>query len=409
MPLTPGDPIQLTDRGLYVSLAGVHIDPWQPVERALITHAHADHFARGCGSYVASVTGAHCLRARLAPSDTIHTLPWRTPTRIGDVLISLHPAGHILGSAQIKLEPASPRHTFPTTVVTGDHAAPSPHLLDAHGAPPSRGDLMPAAASAAGDGGARAGAEEAFEPVPCDLFVTESTFGLPIFRWRHPAAVADEINVWWRENADAGRTSVLFAYALGKTQRLLTLLDPSIGPIGLHGAALKSTAAYAAAGVALPRSVHANAETAGDLKGRGVVIAPGSTDNTPWLRRFKGAEGLRTAYVSGWMTVRGKRRWRAADQGFALSDHADWPALLRCIADTGAERVAVTHGYAEQLARYLNERTGVSAFTIPTRYTSEDTPAADGAGSTPREPGGTASDTAGPPADHPARHASRRT
>lgn len=367
--LLPSDPIQLTDRGLYVPLADVHIDPWRPTPTALVTHAHADHFAWGCGRYVASPTGALPLRARLSPNDQVDTLPWRTPTRIGEVVVTLYPAGHILGSAQIKLEPASPRHAFATTVVTGDHAAPSPHLLDGAGAPPRRADLATRL-----DGSVH---DEAFEPVACELFLTESTFGLPIFRWRHPQSIADELNAWWRENADAGRTSVLFAYTLGKTQRLLTMLDPSIGPIGLHGGALKTTAAYAAAGVELPEYVHANAESAPALKGRGLVIAPGSTDNTPWLRRFKGPEGLRTAYVSGWMTVRGKRRWRAADRGFPLSDHADWPALLDCIEHTGAGRVAVTHGYSNQLARYLNERAAAEAFTVPTRYTGEDAETAE--------------------------------
>ena len=358
--------MEVTESGLYCGAGRFHVDPWKPVDRAVITHAHADHFVWGCGRYLTSPTGALCLRARLPKGAVVDVQPWREPVRIGDVLVSLHPAGHVLGSAQVKLAPSGGSEVFPTTVVTGDHASPSSELA-ALGR--ERRDLMATMGGGVG--------EEVFEPVRCDLLVTESTFGLPIFRWRDPAVLAEEVNGWWRENAASGRTSVLYAYALGKTQRLLTVLDASIGPIGLHGSALKTTAAYASAGVRLPSYVHANAEHASVLRGRGVIVAPGSADNSRWLRRFKGPEGLRTAYVSGWMAVRGKRRWRAADRGFALSDHADWPGLLRCVEGAGAERVAVTHGYSAQLSRYLNERGGVEAFTAPTRYTGSDGEAGD--------------------------------
>ena len=365
MGLTDRDIIELTPEGLYCRRGGFHIDPWKPVDRAVITHAPAAHYCAGCSRYLTSPTGALCLRARLGDGPAIDTLPWREPTRIGDATVTLFPAGHILGSAQVRIEPVPGSRPAPTTVVTGDHAAPSPHLLDGNGVQPDRADLLTSVGSATH--------AELFEPVPCDLFVTESTFGLPIFTWRDPAAIARDINGWWRANAEAGRTSVLFAYALGKTQRVLSLLDEAIGPSGLHGSALKTTRAYRDAGVALPKARHANAETAESLKGRGVVIAPGSADNTPWLRRFAGPEGMRSAYVSGWMTVRGRRRWRSADRGFALSDHADWPGLLASIDASGAARIGVTHGYDDHLARFLNETATREAFVIPTRFTGDTT------------------------------------
>jgi putative mRNA 3-end processing factor len=267
----------------------------------------------------------------------VDTLPWNTPIDINGVRVSLHPAGHILGSAQVRLE-----HQRAVTVVSGDYKTDPDPTCDA------------------------------FEPVVCDTFITESTFGLPIYRWPAQREVFDEINAWWRECQASGRTAVLFTYALGKAQRLLAGVDPSIGPILVHGALSKFDAPYRAAGVRLPEVEHADADSAKQHKGRALVLAPPSANDARWLRKF-GPVSL--AMASGWMRVRGVRRRRALDRGFVLSDHADWPGLLGAIKATGARSVGVTHGSAAPLARHL-ESLGLHAFVVPTRYEgdSEDAP-----------------------------------
>ena len=320
-----------TDDGLFCPAGDFHIDPWRPVPRAIVTHAHSDHCRTGCNHYLAAAAGETVLRARLGPDAHIHFLPYGEPVAINGVRVSLHPAGHILGSAQVRLE-----HRGEVWVVSGDYkTAPDPTCAP-------------------------------FEPVRCHTFVTESTFGLPIYRWPDPAAVAAGVNGWWRANAEAGRASLLYGYALGKAQRLLALVDPAIGPIYLHGAVDKLTAAYRAAGVALPETKYAAAERGFDWSGA-LVVAPPSAHQTPWTRKFGAAS---TGFASGWMTIRGTRRRKAVDRGFVLSDHADWPGLLSAIEATGAERVGVTHGYTAVLVRWLRER-GREAWMVPTRYEGE--------------------------------------
>jgi putative mRNA 3-end processing factor len=202
------------------------------------------------------------------------------------------------------------------------------------------------------------------------VFITESTFGLPIYRWPREGEVFGQINQWWRANAAVGRTSVVFAYALGKAQRVLAGVDASIGPIAVHGAVARFDRAYRAAGVELPEAPHAVGDVVGRVKGVGLVVGPPSALGSPWVRKFAGAEGFSGAFVSGWMRVRGTRRRKAVDRGFVLSDHADWPGLLETIRATGAERVGVTHGYIPQMVRWLREQ-GMDAFSVPTRYTGE--------------------------------------
>jgi len=366
VPFRDDDALTLTDAGLYCPAGGFHIDPWKPVDMAVTTHAHADHVGFGSASFLTSRSGEGLLRARVGDEGgSIETLNFGERRRVGDAVVSLHPAGHVLGSAQVRLEPAGSAR-FPVTVVTGDYRPNPAGERDAQANPTA----------------------EPFECVACEVFISESTFGLPIYRWPSAREAAEELNRWWADNAASGRTTVVFAYALGKAQRVLAMLDPSIGPIGMHGSVEKITEAYRAAGVALPEAVHANAETAKGLKGTGVIVAPGSADNTPWLRRFRGRGGLRTAFVSGWMRVRGKRRWRAADRGFVVSDHADWPGLLGAIRESGAARVGVTHGFTGPLSRYLREELGLDSFVVPTRFEGEggedDTAARDSA---EREPG----------------------
>lgn len=350
--MTPSSLVTPTEHGLYCPEGDFHIDPWKPVERAIVTHAHSDHATPGCARYLCSTRGLRVLRERISPlplvgggrgrvfsSDLIiDTVDWNTPTTINSVRVSLHPAGHILGSAQVRLE-----HKGRVTVVSGDYKTDPDPTCDA------------------------------FEPVRCDTFITESTFGLPVYRWPSQREVFDEINAWWRECQRDGRTAVLFAYALGKAQRLLAGVDPSIGPILIHGALARFEAPYRDAGIALPPLLSANAEHAKLHKGRALVVAPPSANDARWLRKF-GPVSL--AMASGWMRIRGTRRRRSLDRGFVLSDHCDWPGLLSAIRETGATSIGVTHGATRPLARYLTEQ-GLHAFVVPTRYTGETDDASD--------------------------------
>ena len=329
--------IAATDAGLHCEPGGFHVDAWRPVERCVVTHAHSDHARAGSRSYLCATEGVAVLRARLGPDAAVEGIAYGERRSIGDVTVSLHPAGHLLGSAQVRVE-----HHGRVVVVSGDYkTAPDTTCRP-------------------------------FEPLRCDEFITESTFGLPIYRWPADRDVFDDMNAWWRGNVEAGRTSVVFAYALGKAQRVLSGLDAGIGPILLHRAVHRMTQVYRASGVALPPAEHATDALARSARGRALVIAPPSAAGTPWLRKFGPAS---LAMASGWMAVRGTRRRRALDRGFVLSDHADWPALLNTIAATGATRVGVTHGYTAPLVRYLTER-GPDAYTIATRFEGElDAPA----------------------------------
>jgi putative mRNA 3-end processing factor len=327
--------LEVTPSGLYCPQGDFHVDPWRRVPRAVITHAHADHARSGCGRYLCAAPGKTVLRTRLGGGPPIDTLRYGESLSINGVQVSLHPAGHVLGSAQVRIE-----HGGRTWVVTGDYKL----------------DPDPTCAP--------------FEPVTCDVFVTESTFGLPVYRWQPTDLVAAEINDWWRTNRDAGRTSVILAYSLGKAQRLAALVDPSIGPIVAHGAVMKLVEAYRASGVRLPPidRVPPRARRVGD--GRALVIAPPSVAGGSWLRLFGESS---VAMASGWMTLRGVRRRRGFEKGFVVSDHADFPGLLRAIEASQARRVLVTHGFTEPLSRLLRER-GLEADVLRTRFTGEPPP-----------------------------------
>lgn len=323
--------LQLTPGGLYCAVGNFYVDPWQPVDRAVITHAHSDHARYGCGRYLAAAPGEQVARTRLGLEAKIQTLPYGQPYNINGVTLSFHPAGHILGSAQVRLE-----HRGEVWVVAGDYKLEADNTC----AP--------------------------FEPVRCHTFITEATFGLPIYHWPAPAKVFTEINEWWRQNAAAGRPSLLYAYALGKAQRLLAGVDPAIGPIFTHGAVERLNAAYRASGVDLPKTTYALAANKIAFAGA-LIIAPTSVRGTSWLNRFG---NFSSGYVSGWMRIRGARRQRAVDRGFVLSDHVDWDGLLRTIAATEAERIGVTHGYVPVVVRYLREQ-GIDAYAIETRFSEE--------------------------------------
>ncbi len=323
--------------GLYCPAGDFHIDPWRPVPRAVITHAHADHARRGHGAYLATAISAGVLRARLGDI-TLQGLDYGEAVDLQGVKVSLHPAGHVLGSAQVRVE-----HQGQVWVASGDYfTSGHEHDVNATCAP--------------------------FEPVRCHCFITESTFGLPIYRWRPQAEVLGEVNAWWAANAAAGRASLLLGYSFGKAQRLLAGVEASIGPIVVHGAVEPLNEAYRAAGVALPPTLRVEqVEDKAQLR-RALVVAPPSVLGSAWTKRFGDASD---AFASGWMQLRGARRRQGVDRGFVLSDHADWPGLQRAIAATGAGRVIVTHGYEAVMVRWLQQQ-GLQAGSFSTEYGGED-------------------------------------
>lgn len=325
--------IRSTPSGLYCEAGNFFIDPWAPVERAVITHAHSDHASPGSSSYLCAAPGARVLQRRL-PDARIESLPYGDSVALGDTRVSFHPAGHILGSAQIRVE-----HRGEVWVVSGDYKRQADPTCPA------------------------------FETVACDTFITEATFALPIYSWDPPLLVIDEILSWWRANREEDRPSVLFCYVLGKAQRILAEIgERADGPIHLHGAMAAMTDAYRDAGVAMPAAERITEGMRGKTLARSLVLAPLSARGTPWMKRLPRAS---VAFASGLMRVRGVRRQRAFDRGFALSDHADWGALLTTIAGTGASRVLATHGWSESLARFLAEERGLETGTIRTAFEGE--------------------------------------
>ena len=327
-----GELVAPTSRGLYCAAGDFYIDPWQPVERAVITHAHGDHARPGSAAYLAAKRGLPVLQTRLGPEARIEGLAYGEVRDMGGVRISLHPAGHVLGSSQVRIE-----HGGEVWVVSGDYKLdPDPTC-------------------------------EPFEPVRCHTFISESTFGLPIYRWCTPGEIFAGVNEWWRDNAAAGRASIIFGYAFGKAQRILASVDDSIGPIVVHGAVDTLNRGYRECGVRLPETrMVADFEAKKDFAGA-LVVAPPSAQSSPWLKRFG---DYSDAFASGWMQIRGARRRRAVDKGFVLSDHADWPSLNRAIESTGAGRVFVTHGQVAPLVQWLTER-GLDAHGMKTEFEGE--------------------------------------
>ena len=324
--------LRVNANGLYCEAGDFYVDPWCPVKSAVITHAHSDHARWGSASYLTSEAGAGVLRSRLGADAQIETLAYGQTVTVNGVAVSLHPAGHILGSSQVRVE-----HRGEVWVVSGDYKVEVDRTC------------------------------AAFEPVRCHTFITESTFGLPIYRWQPETQVAAEINTWWASNQEQGLSSVIFAYSLGKAQRVLAALNPELGPIYCHGAVQRLNAIYRDCGVALPDTAYASEAEKGTDWSRACILAPPSAAGSTWLRRFS---PVSTAFASGWMRIRGARRRRALDRGFVLSDHADWPGLLSAIEATGAECVMVTHGYRAPLVRWLEEH-GKQARALETRFEGE--------------------------------------
>lgn len=321
-----------TPAGLFCEAGNFYIDPWRTVPRAVVTHAHSDHARSGCESYLAARAGAAILQMRLGRSARILFVDYGDVQSIGGARVSLHPAGHMTGAAQVRIEVGGE-----VCVVSGDYKL----------------QRDPTCTS--------------FEPVRCHTFVTESTFGLPLYRWDQPHEVFGEINQWWRANQQRGAASLLLGYTVGKAQRLLASVDAAIGPIYAHGSILSACRAYHDCGVKLPTLGNCM-EVDGKFDwSQTLIVAPPSALGTTWLRRFG---NVSTAMASGWMRVRGIRRRRAVDRGFVLSDHVDWQDLMQAIALTEAESIWVTHGYTQQVVRTLRSR-GLDARVVKTAFTGE--------------------------------------
>ena len=341
--------LEFTDKGIYCPIARVYIDPWKPVERAIISHGHSDHAYPGHQHYLCTREAMPVVRHRLyLHEDAIQTLAYGEGLSINGVNFSFHPAGHIPGSSQIRVE-----YKGEVWVFSGDYKIEDD------------------------------GISTPFETVRCHTFITESTFGLPVYKWKKQSEVFDEINEWWRKNQAEGKTSVITGYTLGKSQRILKNVDASIGKIFTHGAVDAINKVMRSQGIDLPDAPRVSDEIPKeDLKGA-LVICPPSAVGSPWVRRFL---PYSLGVASGWMKLRGTRRRRGADRGFVLSDHADWNDLNTVIRNTGAERVFVTHGYSEIFAHWLNTQ-GIEAHEVKTRFEGELGEMAEGTGSVLEEGG----------------------
>ncbi|MEJ5995320.1 ligase-associated DNA damage response exonuclease [Pedobacter sp. Du54] len=324
--------IQFTNKGIYCKKGNFYIDPWEPVNLAVTTHGHADHVKWGNKNYLCHELTKPILTTRYGLEDTIQTLPYSKSININGVKLSLHPAGHVVGSSQIRLE-----YKGEICVISGDYKVEYD------------------------------GISTAFEPIKCHTFVSESTFGLPIYHWETQEVIFNQIKDWIAQNLLKQKTSILVAYSLGKAQRLIKNLAGNY-PIYVHNSIANLNDAFAKAGVNLPETIRIMPETKKENLQQGIVIIPPALAEGKWVKSLmQPAIGI----CSGWMMVRAGRRWRSADAGFALSDHADWPGLLTAIKATEAEKVFVTHGSTAVFSKYLNE-IGIEAEEVSTKYGSEE-------------------------------------
>lgn len=324
--------LEFRREGIYCPQGNFYIDPWLPVDYAIITHAHADHARVGMKRYLCHELTAPILKLRLGQDIKVETLAYNQALHINSVKVSLHPAGHLIGSAQVRLE-----FQGKVTVVSGDYKIQDDGL------------------------------STPFEPVRCHEFISESTFGLPIYNWLPVEQINQNLVDWVANNKKNGSNSILIGYALGKAQRIMKALE-GYEDLYVHYAISRINAAFTESGISLPpyKTIDFN-DRPKDMKGE-IIIVPPSLFGSNLLKNIPNTQ---TAICSGWMQVRGARRWRSADAGFAISDHADWPGLLTAVKETGAEKVYVTHGFKAEFARYLNE-IGIKAEEITTAFGTED-------------------------------------
>jgi len=323
--------IKFTKKGIYCPEANFYIDPWSKVDKAVITHAHSDHARKGHNSYLSHNDSVGILKYRLGQSISIQGVAYNKKININGVDLSFHPAGHIVGSSQIRI--ANKKEVW---VISGDYKLENDNL------------------------------SQPFEPVKCDFFVTESTFGLPVFQWKKQESVFNEINSWWSKNVSVNRPSLISAYSLGKAQRIIQNVDHSIGPIYTHGAIENTNQVLRESGINIKETTLIADQSKSSLN-KGLIICPPSALGSAWVNKFKNPS---LAMASGWMATRGNRRRRNADIGFVLSDHADWNDLNKAVKLTEAKKIFVTHGYSDIYSKWLNHQ-GIESQTVETAFESE--------------------------------------
>lgn len=324
--------IDFTDKGLYCSAGDFYIDPWKPVPRAIITHAHSDHARWGSQSYLSHKYTTPILQLRLGENN-YQSVEWGETILMNGVNVSLHPAGHIIGSSQVRVE-----YNGEVWVFTGDFKTEDDGLSGA------------------------------FEPIKCNVFITESTFGLPIYTWKKQEVIYEDMRNWVRTNQSEGKTSVIIAYSLGKAQRVIDAVSPVTNEIYVHGAVWNVQQTLLKAGHRVQEVKRVDIGAAKKTYQNAVIVAPSGAEGSPWIKRFT---PYSLAICSGWMQVRGNARRKNADRGFVLSDHADWNGLISAVKDTGAEKVFVTHGFQAAFSKYLDEQ-GIPADEVKTAYGDDE-------------------------------------
>ncbi|NRA93385.1 MAG: ligase-associated DNA damage response exonuclease [Psychroserpens sp.] len=324
--------IRFTKKGIYCIPGKFYLDPWYPVDKALITHAHADHAKWGMKHYLCHEHSKPILKHRIGQNISIEDVPYNKSISINGVKVSFHPAGHIIGSAQIRLE-----YKGYVVVFSGDYKVKSDELT------------IP------------------FEPVKCHEFITESTFGLPIYKWLPEHELRQRMSDWVTNNQTKGRTSVFVGYSLGKAQRIMKLME-NTADLFVHSAIFNTNEAIQSSGIILPKAKKWTVDTDKKELKNSIVIVPPALIGSNMIKRIPNAA---TAICSGWMQIRGNRRWQSVDAGFPVSDHADWNDLLSAVKATEAEKVYVTHGSQATFSKYLNE-IGIYSEEVKTEYGSEE-------------------------------------
>lgn len=331
--------ITFTPQGIYCPLADVYIDPWKKVKNAFITHGHSDHARWGHQKYLCVNESVPILNHRLKGAN-VSGIGYGEEVKVNGVSFSFHPAGHVIGSAQIRVS-----HKGETWVVSGDYK-----VVDD-------------------------GISTPFEAIKCDHFITECTFGLPVYKWEDQAITFDKINRWWQRNKEEGKTSMILAYSLGKAQRVIHNVDHSIGKIYTHGAVEEMNKVLRAANLLGVDTTYVSPDISPEDYRGNLIIAPGSAVGSSWIKKFK---NLEIASASGWMAIRGMKRRRSLDAAFVLSDHCDWVGLLSAIEATTATHIYPTHGYTDIFSQYLGEQ-GYYAQPVTTEFDTgqEDSGAED--------------------------------
>lgn len=324
--------VRFTKKGIYCIPGKFYLDPWLPVDYAIISHGHADHARNENKHYLCQTDSKAILKHRLGADIDVESLNYDESRMVNGVKVSFHPAGHVIGSAQIRLE-----YKGFIVVFTGDYKVKNDYLT------------VP------------------FEPIKCHEFITESTFGLPIYNWLSEEHLQKEMHDWVYKNQSHNRTSVFLGYSLGKAQRIMKLME-GVDKMYVHSAIHNLNYAIESSGINLPHTELLTYDfKKEDLQNKIVILPPGLLGS----KLLKKIPNAATAICSGWMQIRGNRRWQAVDAGFALSDHADWNGLLSAVKATEAEKVYVTHGSQAIFSKYLNE-IGIPSAEVKTEYGADD-------------------------------------